>query len=595
MTLIDVQFYEVIEKAKSAINELAKKGVAYVVGLYAYLYSQPDYDEDNIKNNVINSLKQDFKKINADKIYQEIKERFSNIEKSIKDAKEKVQLWNEARNLLKNYSEIIQNEIQNRFEILSQKEKHKKVLSIVCAIIKSIEIKDKKYPMLEVKHDSEYGFIEVRSDEKYFAEIISSVLGRDVKASDVGNLFCKYLLGFQSNSRPKKFVLKISPYAKGKVEELAREASNYVKIPKESEVKSKIKKLYKNKEFLKLTAIECALSTNKKFFSDVFGITYEKLREIKVRRIINRGYVNPLVYEHVEKAMNNLRKEALKELKQLFKKIFKKERYICKKANGNEDCIFTKPQAKPIYMHLSPWARYIEIPKEMPSESIKVIVIQGTFEGMPLQIPETYKEFVWLFLDKQKRKINVALNTYRKSKHRYLLFILENYKFSMELIAPYIKKSKDSKDILEDIAARVLQDLGFSVKICDKVKIYDRITRKEEKIEIDVQGEKRIKDTIFIVYSSCKNQDKDNPVDSDTVKKEIGRVIQLPYEPHIKILATSFIKDSAKDEARRNGFLVIEIGEKVREDNSSRVYLKLYETFNELFSRVDTSLDVLLG
>jgi len=170
------------------------------------------------------------------------------------------------------------------------------------------------------------------------------------------------------------------------------------------------------------------------------------------------------------------------------------------------------------------------------------------------------------------------LNTYRKSEHGYFLLILKNYKFSIEPIAPYITKSKNSKDILEDIVARVLQDLGFSVKIA----------RKEEKIELDVQGEKRIKDLEFKIYSSCKNQDKDNPVDSDTVKKEIGRVVQLPYKPHLKMFIASFIKDSAKDEASRNGFLVIEIGEKVREDNSPKVYLKLYKTLNDLFSRVDS-------
>ena len=474
---------------------------------------------------------------------------------------------------------MIQKEIQNRFEVLLQKEKDKEVLSVACAIIKSIEIKAKKYPRLEVQRDSDHGFIEVRyADEKCFTEIISSVLGRDLKMLDVRILFYKYLLGFQSDSWPKKYALKIYPYAKDKVEELASRASNYVKIPKESEVKSKIIKLYENRDFSKLSAIECALSTNKKFFSDVFGVTSEKLREIKVRRIINRGYVNPLVYEHVEKVLNVIKSKALVKLKTLFKDILKKEGYKYRRGDNNEDCIFTKSHAKPIYVHISPWPSFIEIPKNIPDESIKAIIVQGALKGQPLKIPETHIEFVWLFLDKKERKIYVALNTYRKSEHGYFLLILKNYKFSVEPIAPYITKSKDSKDILEDIVARVLQDFGFSVKIA----------RKEEKIELDVQGEKRIKDAEFKIYSSCKNQDKDNPVDSDTVKKEIGRVVQLPYKPHLKMFIASFIKDSAKDEASRNGFLVIEIGEKVREDNSPKVYLKLYKTLNELFSRVDS-------
>lgn len=300
------------------------------------------------------------------------------------------------------------------------------------------------------------------------------------------------------------------------------------------------------------------------------------------------------MYEHVEKVLNVIKSKALVKLKTLFKDILKKEGYKYRRGDNNEDCIFTKSHAKPIYVRISPWPSFIEIPKNIPDESIKAIIVQGALKGQPLKIPETHIEFVWLFLDKKRRKIYVALNTYRKSEHGYFLLILENYKFSMEPIAPYIMKSEDSKDILEDIVARVLQDLGFSVKICDKVKIYNRITRKEEKIELDVQGEKIIKDTIFIVYSSCKNQDKDNPVDSDTVKKEIGRIVQLPFKPHLNMLVASFIKDSAKDEASRNGFLVIEIGEKVREDNSPKVYLKLYETLNDLFSRFDSSLSLLI-
>ena len=77
---MDLKFFEVIENAKSVIKELANKDVTYIVGLYACLYS-PNYDEYNAKNNVINSLKLAYKRIDADKIYQEIKEKFLDIKK----------------------------------------------------------------------------------------------------------------------------------------------------------------------------------------------------------------------------------------------------------------------------------------------------------------------------------------------------------------------------------------------------------------------------------------------------------------------------------------------------------------------------------
>jgi hypothetical protein len=54
---------------KSIINELAKanKGIEYVVRLYAYLCSDPDYAE----HNVINTLKPAFGKRKAEKVYQD--------------------------------------------------------------------------------------------------------------------------------------------------------------------------------------------------------------------------------------------------------------------------------------------------------------------------------------------------------------------------------------------------------------------------------------------------------------------------------------------------------------------------------------------
>jgi hypothetical protein len=77
------------------INEVVKKGVNYIIGLYAYLYSDPNHAE----HNVINTLKPALGE-KANDVYREINEKF-------KGTKEKAQLRNEARNILKNRSEII--------------------------------------------------------------------------------------------------------------------------------------------------------------------------------------------------------------------------------------------------------------------------------------------------------------------------------------------------------------------------------------------------------------------------------------------------------------------------------------------------------
>jgi hypothetical protein len=568
------------------INELANKGVKYIVGLYAYLYSHPDYEND-IKNNVVNSLKPAFKKINANKIYQEIKKKFSNIEKSIKDAKEKAQLWNEAKNILKNYSETIQNEIENRIRKMSQKDK--KVLSIACAVIESI--KDKEYPALKVQESN--GFVEVSySDENCFSEIVSSILGKDLK-DDVRNLFYKYLLGFQSDLISQRiYKLKIYPFVKRKryIEKLASKASNYVKVPKKSEVKSLIerlystfKELYNNKEFIKLSAIECALSKDveisKEFFSNFFGITPEQLHAITIEGIMNKGCINPLIYEYVGEAMDILEKEALEELKKPFKEVFEKAGYRYLEGDKYWYCAFRKDLENPIYIFFSAWPKHISGRLKHAGEGIKVVAIHGMPSPSILDFLEKYEasKALWIFLDREKTNIIIASNTYRSKLHENFLKILEN-KFSIKFLGPkpYINK-KLSKDLLEATVASVLKDLGFSVKVGIREP-----TTKGTEIQIDVWGEKNIRNTKFIVYASCKNLD--DPVKIDVIREEKGRIDIMKTAPHLKIIVAKSLTDEAKKEGEFYGFLVIELGEKIDENNAEKAYLKVYEILSKLFT-----------
>jgi len=557
---LDIYFVEPI------INKLANKGIEYVVGLYAYLCSDPDYAE----HNVINTLKPAFGKRKANEVYHAIKGELSNTSKD--------KLYGAVKYILKEeYSKSIQDEIEKRIKKIEDE----KVISTTCAIITSI--KGKKYPAMEVSYDSQYGFIEVGYlNENCFSEVVSSVLGKDLK-SDVRILFYKYLLGFQSDSKSKR-MLKIYPFAEGYIKKLAR------RVPKKFKAKSaiikKLEELYSKGDFSTLSAIQCALSTDNKelnFFSEVFGITSEKLREITVEKIMNKGYVNPLLYEDVKKAMNNLKAKALKELKELFKDIFEKEGYKYKKGDRDEECIFSKPQVtqvKSIYIYLSPWPNYISIPSSR-KEDIKAVVIQGLLEPKSPQYLKATKGCVWLILDKEKRKITVDPLSYIKSDHEVLLNIFRRNNFSIEFSkGSRIEKSEKSKDILEDIVKYALEALGFKAEINAEV---DSIGRK--KFQLDVKGEKKIDDTTFLIYASCKNYDK--PIERDVVEKEIGIMVQLFPVPHAKILVVSSIDKDAKEEANNIGFLVIEVGEKVDKENASIAFWKIYEKLSKIFTGVE--------
>jgi len=79
---------------------------------------------------------------------------------------------------------------------------------------------------------------------------------------------------------------------------------------------------------------------------------------------------------------------------------------------------------------------------------------------------------------------------------------------------------KPSREILEGIVASVFEGLGFKATTNAK-----RESRKASPIEVDVWAEKKIADTSFSVYVSCKNWDR--AVDRSVIDEETGRVLSL--------------------------------------------------------------------
>jgi len=111
---------------------------------------------------------------------------------------------------------------------------------------------------------------------------------------------------------------------------------------------------------------------------------------------------------------------------------------------------------------------------------------------------------------------------------------------------------KGVRDPLEAATAYAFKLLGFKVS----TNVYGK-NRAGQDVEIDV---KAIKGGLEI-YASCKNLD--SPVDRPTVEREVGRVNSLEKLPHLKVLVVSSLNDQARETAKSEGFLLVELNRKV--------------------------------
>jgi hypothetical protein len=260
-------------------------------------------------------------------------------------------------------------------------------------------------------------------------------------------------------------------------------------------------------------------------------------------------------------------------------------------------------------MCFSPWPEDVAR-IEKPPGSVRVMVVQG----MPSQSILEYLEkrsrdpmwegVLWLFIE--GGRVAVASNTYRDEDHRELLEILSR-DFNVTFIGPTpkgvtlaqkpvvvalpaqqltIEKRLDSelssirpsREVLEGVVARVLRDLGFSVQT------NVRLPAKGGEVEVDVWAFKSVGGSQFRVYVSCKNWDRD--VDRHVVDQEFGRVLQLDYMPHLRVLIVKGLTEPARKAALDDGFMVIELGRKADAENVQEVYEVIYKAFNELFTAI---------
>jgi len=578
-----------IERVKAIADSLVRKGVAYAVGLHAFLCRPHDPQ-------IWSTLRPAFGESVARDLSSEIKSAFENINIYAKVKVEGVEV--ELKDYLRRYilgehvSKMILEEVEKRFNQMPEGER--RVLSVACAIINAVKGKD--YPAFRVGESE--GYLSVYSfDREYFSEVVSSILGFEVP--DVRSLFYKYLLGFSCDGASRRHVyysLKIYPFVEAYIEKLASEAQKYIKILNRHEVEEKLNELYRKGDLLRLSVIDKMVRSEPTwesldFLSYFKGVRYGDLcRWAKVEGIISDCFVNPLVYDYVRDVMKILHDKALSELVESFKKVFEREGYesIC----VNECCTFTKALSKPVYMCFSPWPKEISVP--YVPEGVRVVVVQGVpAQSILKYLQDRQREELWVFVEGDR--ILIAPNTYKAEDHQEVVRVFSN-NFFVNFIGEEVKpptpppmvpisqrvenliRAKPSREVLEDIVASVLEDLGF------RVSTDVRLPAKGGEIEVDVWAFKSIGGSQFRVYVSCKNWDRD--VERHVVDQEFGRVLQLDYMPHLRVLIVKGLTEPARKTALDDGFMVIELGRKADAENAQEVYEVVYRAFNELFTAI---------
>jgi hypothetical protein len=427
------EYVDNIDVIKSRIDNMAKKGIAHIIGLYVFLDSNSilGYDFKNVRD----TLEPAFGNIMVGKVEFQLREAFKNINKYAKIRNIEVELNKYLKiYILERYSKVILEEIEKRLNQMTEEDK--RILSVACAVINVI--KNRNYP---VSGERRNGYKVDLSILNELIKIASSF--PDSKIQQVRPLFYKYLLGYQSDwgSRDREYhYLTIYPFAEPYIEKVASEASKYVKIPDKQEIKSKFEELYRKGDLPKLAVIEWALSSiyssDLEFAMHFFDTSYRVMIEgATIEGIISDGRINPLVYDDVKEAMDALYNEAVKELMDMFKSIFEEKGYtsLC----GRECCTFTHHAEKSIHICFLPWPKKKDIYlKEAKETEIRAIVVQGIPAGTFFQYLEKYeanKGFAWFFLDKKNKKLLIPFNLRLKYEEIYyeLEQILKEY-FTIE-------------------------------------------------------------------------------------------------------------------------------------------------------------------
>lgn len=241
--------------------------------------------------------------------------------------------------------------------------------------------------------------------------------------------------------------------------------------------------------------------------------------------------------------------------------------------------VAVKPGRYSVTIYVAP---FFSIPIDFVIGEKAVLVFEG-----PIANPNFFSRYLVIGMDTEFSRVKVVVDNVNSDWSAEIANIFKSYQPPIEATpsiiytpAPSILTKCEARELLECVVAEALKSLGFT-SVQTNV---NKSAKMGASIEVDVWAEKRVGDSRFKVYVSCKNWNRD--VNRSIVDEEFGRVLNLLEVPHLRILIVRSISEPAKKVAEADGFFVIELGEKASETNVQRIYEYVYQRLSEIFTSI---------
>lgn len=409
-------------------------------------------------------------------------------------------------------------------------------------------------------------------DELYHTVI--ALLKENVEREYIDKLLASTGLAFRSkHPSAGLYCIIIPPYSTNLIKNLASKAEG--EIPSYKRILETFKNLSPSQIAVLTERLYGHAYKFKEIFKAIYGIDSGNLRiNMIIDGIYYKGHLNYIIKEALTKALTELVNEYCNKLYNYLKKL--RDYKVVIDWYSEDECFYcklslNKPGAHQVNVIVMPFP-YTSF-RSLPENTVLV------FEG-PIANPSIFRNVVIVGMERNFNGVKVIIDNAGRAWSKDAIKIFKSTKVLLRRSsARKIIQAKPSREVLESIVALVLSELGFSTRVN-----YQAPSRSGKLIEVDVWAEKRTEHFIFTVYVSCKNWNKE--VDSRVVHQEVGRIANLLRVPNLKVLVARKFTEPAKREALASGFVILELGEKVNDENAVEIYEAIHETLSNLFASI---------
>jgi len=548
------------------------------LALFTYVTSSSDYIYTNVKDTLrFLGVTPD----RADELYDEVR---TLVEKYLKGG-QREDVEDVVRECLDKLG--IVGEAKKRINALSDEER--KILKVASlGVMKLME----KSPYSRGRFSSEY-----------LAQFVSVMISKDVNYDYLEGLFIKTLLAVKdySGSPYMELIPSTTDIIIGLAKGVESELPNYDYI---------YSKLRYDAEPFQIAAL---YSPDRSFYEAIYGYRVEDiLNSMVIEKIVFKGVKNQFVDKDLGKAVKVLAQEYSHDLmvNYIVNALESAGYEVNLKHSGFSElsycCRYTAMRpGVALYIYVCPFAIR---PPDIDKGERAIVVVEGVgaklpeyLEGLKGTWRANLLNALWLCIyknkvyvigptvkeDWQEEVVEALKKSYRDVHVVGATEVVKERPPTPTIVTTAVKEVSipipsgpiQSREVLESIVAQALGVLGFNVQTNTR-----RSARRGASIEVDVWAEKRVGDTRFKVYVSCKNWNRD--VDRPVIDEEFGRVFNLQEVPHLRILVVKSMTGPAKGVAEADGFFVIELREKATEANAKEVYELIYRKLSDLFTSI---------